>query len=66
MIRLFICPECGWLRTVSRRANVECYKCSDVKMVPVKLEYARYIQMSESERQDYIESWMYIHKKMKS
>ena len=65
MIRLFICPSCGWLRTVSRRTKVECFKCSDVPMVPVKLEYSRYIHMSEKERQDYVDSWMYIHKNQK-
>jgi len=31
-------------------------------MIPSKLEYAEYIQMSEQERQDYADSWMYIHK----
>ena len=29
MMRLFICPECGWMRTVSRRVSVECFKCDD-------------------------------------
>lgn len=65
MIRLFICPNCGWLRTVSRRANVECFKCSESLMVPVKLEYSRYIHMTEQERKDYADSWMYIHKSQK-
>lgn len=65
MIRLFICPNCGWLRTVSRRADVECFKCSEAPMVPVKLEYSRYIHMTEQERQDYAASWMYIHKSQK-
>ena len=36
MMRLFICPECGWMRTVSRRASVECFKCNGVMMQPVK------------------------------
>lgn len=65
MIRLFICPNCGWLRTVSRRAHVECFKCSGITMAPVKLEYSRYIYMTEQERQDYVDSWMYIHKNPK-
>ena len=63
MIKLYICPECGWMRTVSRRANVECFKCSNVEMVPVKLEYTKYVQMSGEERENYVESWMYIHSK---
>ena len=62
MIRLFICPKCGWMRTVSRRTKVECFKCSELSMVPVKLEYSRYIHMNEQERKDYADSWMYIHK----
>lgn len=65
MMKLYICPECGWLRTVSRRVNVECFKCSDVEMVPVRLEYTKYVQMSEKERENYVESWMYIHNKKK-
>lgn len=63
MMRLFICPECGWMRTVSRRASVECFKCNGVMMQPVKLEYTQYVKMSEQERMDYADSWMYIHRK---
>jgi hypothetical protein len=65
MIHLFICPECGWLRTVSRRANVECLKCPGTQMVPVKLEYSHYVEMTEEQRRDYVDSWMYIHKNQK-
>ena len=63
MMRLFICPECGWMRTVSRRASVECFKCNGVMMQPVKLEYTQYVKMSEQERMDYADSWMYSHLK---
>lgn len=63
MIRLFICPKCGWIRTVSRKSRVECFKCSDeVQMIPSKLEYTRFVQMSVQERQDYVDSWLYIHR----
>ena len=27
MMKVYICPNCGWLRTVSRRKEVECFKC---------------------------------------
>ena len=37
-------------------ANVECFKCSNVEMVPVKLEYTKYVQMSGEERENYVES----------
>ena len=49
--------------TVSRRASVECFKCNGVMMQPVKLEYTQYVKMSEQERMDYADSWMYIHRK---
>ncbi len=32
-------------------------------MQPVKLEYTQYVKMSEQERMDYADSWMYIHRK---
>lgn len=35
-------------------------------MVPVKLDYTRYIGMTEQEREDYADSWMYIHKNLKN
>lgn len=65
MIKIFICPKCGWLREVSRRKEVECYKCGESSMVPVKLTYEKYAYMSEQERADYAGSWLYIHKKNK-
>lgn len=63
MIKVFICPKCGWLRAVSRRKSVECFKCGENEMVPVKLAYEKYAYMSEEERMDYAKSWLYIHKK---
>ena len=63
MIKLFICPKCGWIRTVSRREDVECLKCEGkVQMLPAKMDYAQYKKMSPQERQDYVESWLYIHR----
>lgn len=61
MIRLYICPKCGWVRTVSRRAQVECFRCPVEKMEPVKLDYETYTSMDVQEREAYVESWMYIH-----
>ncbi len=65
MIRLFICPNCGWVRTVSRKSKVECFKCNGKQMIPSKLEYIKFVEMSEKERKDYVDSWMYIHKNKK-
>lgn len=62
MLKVYICPSCGWLRTVSRRKDVECHKCGNHEMVLTKLEYEKYAAMSEQERADYAQSWQYIHK----
>lgn len=62
MLKVYICPDCGWLRTVSRRKNVECHRCGNDTMVLTKLEYEKYAAMSENERADYAKSWQYIHK----
>lgn len=63
MMKLYICPECGWIRTVSRRVQVECFKCGCQNMEPIKLTYERYVAMSKTEREDYKNSWLYIHGK---
>ncbi len=31
MMKVYICPKCGWIRTVSRRNEVECFKCGNEK-----------------------------------
>ncbi len=36
MMKVYICPSCGWMRVVSRRKDVECYKCSEPQMVLAK------------------------------
>ena len=63
MLKIYICPECGWLRTVSRRKDVECHRCGNTAMELTKLDYEAYARMSEQERADYVQSWRYIHKK---
>ena len=62
-MKVYICPSCGWMRVVSRRKGVECYKCKGREMSPVKLDFGAYTQMTEVERQDYADGWMYIHQK---
>lgn len=61
MIKVYICPKCGWMRTVSRRKKVECFKCGEQDMSQSKLTYDKYSRMNEQERKDYSDSWMYIH-----
>ncbi|MGN0343024.1 MAG: DNA-directed RNA polymerase subunit M [Roseburia sp.] len=63
MMKVYICPECGWIRAVSRRKDVECFKCGNKQMTMARITYERYGNMTESEREDYAKSWMYIHRK---
>ena len=35
-------------------------------MSPVKLDFGAYTDMTEEERQDYADGWMYIHQKGKN
>ena len=65
MMRVYICPDCGWMRMVSRRKNVECYKCGVQDMTLAKVDFATYVSWSEKERQEYSAAWMYIHNKGK-
>lgn len=60
-MKVFICPKCGWLRVVSRRKSVECFKCGESQMVVTKLPYEKVGNMTEEEREDYAKSWLYIH-----
>ena len=60
-MKVYICPHCGWMRVVSRRKNVECFKCGESQMTMTRLPYEKVGQMSEQEREDYVKSWLYIH-----
>lgn len=62
MMKVYICPKCGWLRAVSRRKNVECFKCGNEQMALVKISYEKFAEMDEKQREDYRESWLYIHR----
>ena len=63
MMKVYICPECGWMRIVSRRKNVECHRCGMLQMTLCNLSMVEYTDMSEKERKDYVTGWMYIHSK---
>ena len=63
MMKVFICPTCGWMRVVSRRREVECYKCGEMQMTMAKMEFSAFAAMSEAERKDYADGWFYIHQK---
>lgn len=61
-MKVYICPGCGWIRVVSRRKNVECFKCGGREMALTKLSYKKVFRMSEEERKDYAKSWLYLHR----
>lgn len=63
MMKVFICPKCGWMRTVSRRKEVECFKCGYNNMQLSKLSFLEYSRMSDGQREDYAQSWRFIHTK---
>ncbi len=65
MMKVYICPECGWTRVVSRRKDVECYKCGNTRMTLSKVDFSAFTAMSEEEREDYSKGWLYIHQKKK-
>ena len=63
MMKIYICPECGWLRLVSRRKDVECHRCGAKQMTQTNLDFVKYSDMTDGERLDYAKGWMYIHHK---
>lgn len=63
MMKIYICPECGWLRLVSRRKDVECHRCGATQMTQTNLDFVKYSDMTDQERQDYAQGWLYIHRK---
>ncbi len=65
MMKIYICPECGWIRVVSRRKDVECHKCGLNQMRQTNLNIGKYSKMTEQERKDYSEAWLYIHNRQK-
>lgn len=62
MMKIYICPECGWIRMVSRRKDVECHKCGNGQMQLTNLDLEKFTSMTDKERADYVEGWLYIHR----
>ena len=65
MMKIYICPECGWLRMVSRRRDVECHRCGNGQMRLTNLDLEKFSDMSAEERTSYAGAWLFIHKKQK-
>ena len=65
MMKIYICPQCGRMRTVSRRKDVECHQCGNEQMRLTNLDLGKYTAMSEEERGSYADAWLYIHNRQK-
>lgn len=65
MMKVYICPSCGWMRVVSRRKDVDAYKCSEPQMVLQK--WFRISTRKCQKRKGKINSdgWLYIHPRRK-
>ena len=60
MMKIFICPNCGRLTAVSRKKEVNCFKCGGSPMERAKLTFEAYTEMDDRQRKDYSDSWLYI------
>jgi hypothetical protein len=65
MMKIYICPQCGGMRMVSRRKTVGCHQCGREQMRVTNLDLEKYTDMSAEERSSYAEAWLYIHNKQK-
>lgn len=65
MMKIFICPGCGRMTVGSRKKEIFCSKCNEAAMVPAKITFESYAQMDEQQRQNYADSWLYIHRSAK-
>ena len=59
-MKMFICPGCGRITAASRKKEVFCSRCGELPMEKAKLTFEKYTEMDEKQRNDYIESWLYI------
>lgn len=64
-MKIYICPQCGWLRMVSRRKDVECHQCDNKQMRLTNLDLEKFSAMSETERVGYADAWLYIHNRQR-
>lgn len=65
MMKIYICPQCGCMRMVSRRKDVECHQCGNEAMRLTNLDLEKYSVMSEEDRDSYADAWLYIHNRQK-
>ncbi len=65
MMKIYICPQCGWIRMVSRRSAVECHRCGNEQMRLTNLDIGKYASMSEKERTESAAAWLYFQIRLK-
>lgn len=58
MIKVYICPKCGWVREVSRRKSVECYQCGAGQMALTDVLYEAFVEWTPQEREEFSRSWV--------
>ena len=63
MIRVFVCPECGKIRVVSKFLKADCYQCG-TPMEVCDISYMEWVELSPEEREKAAEACR-IHKKNK-
>lgn len=56
MLRIYICPKCFNFRMVSRKPSAICFHCGNT-LTLCDLEYSRYMNMTEDERNIYKENF---------
>lgn len=60
MIRIFICPECGKIRLVSKFLAAECYQCG-AEMKACEIPYTEWVEMEPEERERVSETYRNHH-----
>ncbi|MCI8551189.1 MAG: DNA-directed RNA polymerase subunit M [Lachnospiraceae bacterium] len=50
MIRVFICPECGKTRMVSKLLKAECH-CCGAAMCSCEIPYSEWVELDSGERE---------------
>ncbi len=62
MIRVFVCPECGKTRVVSKFLRAQCYQCG-AEMCPCETPYVEWVELATEERERIAGNYR-IHKKI--
>ncbi|MCD2493076.1 DNA-directed RNA polymerase subunit M [Lacrimispora sp. NSJ-141] len=56
MIRVFICPECGKARVVSKFLKANCYHCGTAMKI-CDVPYTKWVEMDPEDRERLSESY---------